>query len=55
MDKVLAQCEQSVEEYRSGKEKVFSFLMGQVMREMKGKADAASVRSLLLEKLKKSL
>ena len=32
-----------------------SFLMGQVMREMKGKADAASVRSLLLEKLKKSL
>ena len=55
VDKVLAQCEQSVEEYRSGKEKVFSFLMGQVMREMKGKADAASVRSLLLEKLKKSL
>ena len=54
-EKVLARCEQSVKEYQSGKEKVFSFLMGQVMREMKGKADAAAVKAILLEKLKKSL
>ena len=53
VDRVLARCEKSVEEYRGGKEKVFSFLVGQVMREMKGQADAESVRRMLLDKLKK--
>ena len=53
VDRVLARCEKSVEEYRGGKEKVFSFLVGQVMREMRGQADAESVRRMLLDKLKK--
>ena len=44
---VLAANPGSVEEFRGGKEKVFSFLMGQVMRQMKGKADAGQVREML--------
>ena len=36
-----------VEEYRNGKEKVFGFLVGQVMKECKGKANPADVNILL--------
>ena len=53
VDRVLVRCAKSVEEYMGGKEKVFSFLVGQVMREMRGQADAESVRRMLLDKLKK--
>jgi len=41
-----------VEEYRGGKEKVFGFFVGQVMRASKGKANPAVVNDLLLQKLK---
>ena len=41
-----------VEEFRSGKEKVFGFFVGQVMRASKGKANPAVVNELLLKKLK---
>ena len=48
-------CEQSpvggrialVTDFRSGKEKAFGFLVGQVMRELKGKADPKLVNELL--------
>ena len=53
VDRVLVRCAKSVEEYMGGKEKVFSFLVGQVMRETRGQADAESVRRTLLDKLKK--
>lgn len=36
-----------VEEYRNGKEKVFGFLVGQVMKECKGKANPADINILL--------
>jgi aspartyl-tRNA(Asn)/glutamyl-tRNA(Gln) amidotransferase subunit B len=41
-----------VEEYRSGKEKVFGFFVGQVMKASKGKANPTVVNELLLNKLK---
>jgi aspartyl-tRNA(Asn)/glutamyl-tRNA(Gln) amidotransferase subunit B len=41
-----------VEEYRAGKEKSFGFLVGQVMRASKGKANPAQVNEILLAKLK---
>jgi aspartyl-tRNA(Asn)/glutamyl-tRNA(Gln) amidotransferase subunit B len=41
-----------VEEFRGGKEKVFGFFVGQVMRASKGKANPAVVNDLLLSKLK---
>ena len=40
-----------VEEFRSGKEKVIGYLVGQVMRKSKGKADP----KVTIELLKKSL
>ena len=42
---------QSVTDFRSGKEKAFGFLVGQVMRELKGKADPKLVNALLRQKL----
>lgn len=41
-----------VEEFRGGKEKVFGFFVGQVMRASKGKANPAVVNELLMKKLK---
>ena len=36
-----------MEEYRGGKEKVLGFLVGQVMKEMKGKANPAMAGELI--------
>ncbi len=52
VDRVLAANPKSVEDYRSGKDKAFGFLVGQVMRELKGKADPRTVNELLRSKLK---
>ncbi len=41
-----------VEEYRKGKEKLFGFFVGEVMKETKGKANPKLVNELLKEKLK---
>ena len=48
---IMAANQSQVEEYRSGKEKVFGFFVGQVMRAMKGKANPAVVNDLLKEQL----
>jgi len=52
IDAVLAANPQQVETYRGGKEGVLGFLVGQVMKETKGKADPKAVNELLREKLK---
>ena len=52
VEAVLAEHPDNVEKYRGGEEKVLNFLMGQVMRRTKGKADAGTVRKILLERLK---
>ncbi|MBI5152465.1 Asp-tRNA(Asn)/Glu-tRNA(Gln) amidotransferase GatCAB subunit B, partial [Candidatus Peregrinibacteria bacterium] len=41
-----------VAEYRSGKEKVFGFLVGQVMKELKGQGNPASINEILKKLLK---
>lgn len=51
VDEVLAANPKTVEEFHSGKEKVLGFLVGQVMKKMKGKADPAKVNELLRKKL----
>ena len=48
---VLAQHPDVVQQYRDGKTKVLGFLVGQVMKEMKGKANPAIINELLLQKL----
>ncbi|TWJ17549.1 Asp-tRNA(Asn)/Glu-tRNA(Gln) amidotransferase subunit GatB [Geobacter argillaceus] len=52
IDEIMAANMGQVEEYRGGKEKVFGFFVGQVMRASKGKANPAVVNELLLSKLK---
>ncbi len=42
---------QSAADYKGGKEKAFGFLVGQVMRELKGRADPQAVNAALRELL----
>ena len=43
----------SFEEYKSGNDKVGRFLMGQCMKQLKGKADPGSVNKAITEALSK--
>ena len=49
--RVLAANPQSVADFKGGKEKAFGFLVGQTMRELKGKADPRVVNETLRKKL----
>jgi aspartyl-tRNA(Asn)/glutamyl-tRNA(Gln) amidotransferase subunit B len=51
IDEVLAANPQQASEYRAGKEKVFGFLVGQVMKLTAGKANPAKVNEILKAKL----
>lgn len=52
VEDVIAANPQSVEDYRSGKEKAIGFLVGQTMKAMKGKANPAMVNDMLKELLR---
>ncbi len=52
VDKVIAANPQSVEDYRNGKDKAIGFLVGQIMKETKGKANPGLVNKLLADRLK---
>lgn len=52
IDKVLLQNQDKVAEYRSGKDKMFGFFVGQTMKEMSGKGNPAVINKILIEKLK---
>ena len=47
VEKILAANPQSVNDYKSGKEKAFGFLVGQTMRELKGQASPQVVNETL--------
>ena len=51
--KVIVANPQSVADYKGGKEKAIGFLVGQVMRETKGKANPQIVNKVLREELNK--
>ena len=51
IDQVLAANQKSVEEFRSGKEKAFNALVGQIMKASQGKANPGQVNDLLRKKL----
>jgi aspartyl-tRNA(Asn)/glutamyl-tRNA(Gln) amidotransferase subunit B len=51
VDEVLAANAPAVAEFRAGKVQTFGFLVGQVMKASKGRADAPTVNSLLKKKL----
>lgn len=51
IDDIIKQNPTQVEQYRAGKEKVFGFFVGQVMKQSQGKANPEQVNSLLKAKL----
>ena len=51
VDRVLEANPGQVAEYRGGKQKVFGFFMGQVMKETQGKANPKMVNDLLKKAL----
>lgn len=53
VDQVLSENGQSVEDFRSGRDKAFAFLVGQVMKMTKGKASPTIVNELLKKKISK--
>ncbi len=52
IDEIMANNPAQVDEFRSGKEKILGFFVGQVMKASKGKASPGQVNQLLREKLK---
>jgi aspartyl-tRNA(Asn)/glutamyl-tRNA(Gln) amidotransferase subunit B len=52
IDQVLEANPKQVEQFRSGNEKVFGFLVGQAMKATQGKANPQKVNEILREKLK---
>ena len=51
IDEIIANNAAQVEQYRSGKDKVFGFFVGQAMKATKGKANPQQVNELLKKKL----
>lgn len=53
VDKVIAANPQSIADYKAGKDKALGFLVGQCMKEMKGKGNPQILNKLILEELNK--
>ena len=51
VEEVIANNPQSVQDYKSGKEKAIGFLVGQTMKAIKGKADPGMINKMLKELL----
>ena len=51
VEAVIAACPDEVSRYRGGEEKLLGFLVGQVMKRSKGKADPKGVQPVLLRRL----
>lgn len=52
IDQVLAANPQSIADFKAGKDKAFGFLVGQVMKQTRGKASPAVVNDLLNKRIK---
>ena len=52
IDKILADNSDKVDQYKSGKDKLFGFFVGQVMKISGGKANPKLVNEILKKKLK---
>ena len=51
VDEVIANSPNQLEQYRSGKDKLFGYFVGQVMKQTQGKANPAQVNDILKQKL----
>ena len=54
VEEVLKENPGALEDYFAGKEKSLNFLVGQVMKKTRGRADARSVREMMLEEIDKN-
>lgn len=54
LEKIIADNPKSVEDYRGGKEKALGFLVGQAMKETKGKANPGMINQILKELIAKN-
>lgn len=52
IDKIIAANPGQVEQFRAGKDKLFGFFVGQVMKEMKGQGNPGTINEILQKKLK---
>ena len=52
IDKIISDNKDKVTQYKSGKDKLFSFFVGQVMKASSGKANPQLVNEILKKKLK---
>ena len=50
---ILDNNEQSIEDFKNGKDRAVGFLVGQVMKATKGQANPPLVNKLLMEEIKK--
>ena len=50
----VAECSAAVAYYRAGSERALNFIVGQVMKKTRGKADAGEVRRLVKAEVEKS-
>ena len=53
VDKIIAANPQSIADYKAGKDRALGFLVGQCMKEMKGKGNPQILNKLILEELQK--
>ena len=53
VQKVLENNPQSVTDYKAGKDKALGYLVGQAMKETRGKANPQMLNKMFLEELKK--
>ena len=52
VEKVILENQDQLKKYLSGKDRLFGFFVGQVMKKSKGKANPAQVNDILKKKLK---
>lgn len=53
IDDILANNQQSVEDFHNGKDRAVGFLVGQIMKATRGKANPQVVNKLLMESINK--
>jgi len=52
IDEVIKENQQSIEDFKNGKDRALGFLMGQIMKKTKGKANPNTANKILIDKIK---
>ncbi|MDG2764886.1 hypothetical protein P7M25_26515, partial [Vibrio parahaemolyticus] len=54
IDEVIKDNQQSVEDFKNGKDRALGYLMGQIMKKTKGKANPNTANKMLIDKINKN-